>query len=160
MSRAMEHGTWYLEVMRGHARQGRATDGTAPVYKDHRTVPRLQPAVNTRLTRLTRDSWSCPLHDLDTVNACNINMSAVRAVRARLSPAYILSSVGRAGNLKFRRWFLPVSGQNRTLSITRNHLEIDTRLTPVLGFLPGLTLLTRRKLAGACTGSARARYAP
>ena len=52
MSRAMEHGTWYLEVMRGHARQGRATDGTAPVYKDQRTVPRLQPAVNTRLTRL------------------------------------------------------------------------------------------------------------
>ena len=76
MSRAMEHGTWYLEVMRGHARQGRATDGTAPVYKDQRTVPRLQGTTGREHTPHATHGHA-RLHDLDTVNACNINMCHV-----------------------------------------------------------------------------------
>ena len=65
----MEVDTWKYAW-----RDGRATDASfaqtrhrSPgFYKDQRTVRRLHPAVNRRLTRLV------PRHDLDTVN---INVS-------------------------------------------------------------------------------------
>ena len=106
-------GTWNL-VLGSDAWPREAGPG------DRRHSPGLQRSKNGTETTTGREHTPhathghARLHDLDTVNACNINMSlrCARAVRARLSAAY--TSVGRAGNLKFRRWFLPVSGQNRS----------------------------------------------
>jgi hypothetical protein len=106
-------GTWNL-VLGSDAWPREAGPG------DSRHSPGLQRSKNGTETTTGREHTPhathghARLHDLDTVNACNINMSlrCARAVRARLSAAY--TSEGRAGNLKFRRWFLPVSGQNRS----------------------------------------------
>lgn len=55
-------------------------DGTAPVYKDQRTVRSLHPAVNTRLTRLM------PRHDLDTVNIKHVTSCKLSRAK-RCGPA-------------------------------------------------------------------------